>query len=67
VSLFQWKGGSRMLCGPLEGMIELVNQHQTSIEVKVRGPRDTNKTCFFFLEEILGIIDQVQATNIYII
>ena len=26
VSLHQWKGGSRMVCGPLEGIMELVIQ-----------------------------------------
>ena len=30
-----------------------------AITVKVRGPRNFEKECFFFLEEILGIIDQV--------
>jgi hypothetical protein len=64
VSLYQWKGGSRMVCGPLEGVMQLISDpagaaKTTSIEVKVRGPRDTNRACFFFLEELLGIIDQV--------
>jgi hypothetical protein len=62
VSLNQWKGGSRMLCGPLEGVMELISDTltgATSIEVRVRGPRGTNKACFFFMEELLGIVDQV--------
>jgi len=29
------------------------------IEVKVRGAPNMEKECFFFLEEILGVIDQV--------
>jgi len=62
VSLNQWKGGSRMLCGSLEGVMELVSDpltRGTSIEVRVRGPRGTNKACFFFMEELLGVVDQV--------
>ncbi len=51
-----------MLCGPLEGVMELISDTPTgttSIEVRVRGPRGTNKACFFFMEELLGIVDQV--------
>ncbi len=29
------------------------------VEVKVRGRREDAKRCFFFLEEILGVVDQV--------
>ena len=80
MSLFQWKGGSRMFCGPLEGVVELLTNPYISavttplaedngeegegsgavrIGVKVRGPPGTRKLCFYFLEELLGIIDQV--------
>ena len=31
-----------------------------SIAVKVRGPVQNEKECFFFLEEILGCVDQVR-------
>jgi hypothetical protein len=51
-----------MLCGSLEGVMELISDTltgSTSIEVRVRGPRGTNKACFFFMEELLGIVDQV--------
>jgi len=58
--LYQWLQGSKFCCGPLEGLVTL---HQTQlgeeVEVKVRAPKDAKKECFFFLEEILGIIDQV--------
>ena len=33
-----------------------------SIAVKVRGPVQNEKECFFFLEEILGCVDQVRHT-----
>jgi hypothetical protein len=52
-----------MLCGSLEGVMELISDTltgTTSIEVRVRGPRGTNKACFFFMEELLGIVDQVR-------
>jgi hypothetical protein len=55
-----------MLCGSLEGVMELISDTltgSTSIEVRVRGPRGTNKACFFFMEELLGIVDQVIARD----
>ena len=79
MSLFQWKGGSRMFCGPLEGVVELLESKagevmaskdtltsevmtvKTMIGVKVRGPVGSRKLCFYFLEELLGIIDQVHS------
>ena len=61
--LYQWLQGSKFCCGSLEGLVTL---HQTQqgeeVEVKVRAPKDAKKACFFFLEEILGIIDQVVGT-----
>ena len=58
LDLFQWYRGSKYCFGDLEGLIELVKDTE-HILVKVRGPKDTQKTCFFLLEEILSIIDQV--------
>ena len=54
--LYQWCQGSKLECGPLEAIIEHTEEQ---IEVIVRGPKGAKKACFFFLEEILGIIDQV--------
>ena len=54
--LYQWSQGSKLTCGPLEALIK---HHDEKIEVIVRGPKDSKKACFFFLEEILGMIDQV--------
>ena len=54
--LEQWGMGSKLVCGPLEAIIE---HRDEQIEVIVRGPKDSKKACFFFLEEILGMIDQV--------
>ena len=35
-------------------------EEDDSIAVKVRGPANNEKECFFFLEEILGCVDQVR-------
>ncbi len=34
-----------------------------SVEVKVRGRKEDAKRCFFFLEEILGVVDQVNELS----
>ena len=56
--LFQWSQGSKYYIGEVEGLLQL-NQAGSSLEVRVRGPKNCEKECFFFLEEILGVIDQV--------
>merc|ERR1712241_917405 len=57
--LFQWSQGSKYYIGEVEGMLQLCDKAGTSLEVRVRGPKNCEKECFFFLEEILGVIDQV--------
>ena len=57
--LYQWRHGSKYCLGDLEGMMTL-DEVTDSVEVKVRGRRDDQRRCFLFLEEILGIIDQVR-------
>ena len=51
--------GSKYCLGSVEGLIAMDSSEEDAISVKVRGPRNFEKECFFFLEEILGIIDQV--------
>ena len=60
--LLQWSKGSKYFIGNVEGLLRLLDQG-SSLEVRVRGPANHEKECFFFLEEILGVIDQV---NIYL-
>ena len=50
-----------MFCGSLEGVVEHLTPPTATgrIGVKVRGPPGTSKLCFYFLEELLGVIDQV--------
>ena len=55
-SLTQWGGGSSLECGDLQGRVLLQGEE---VQVVVRGPGEGSKAAFFFLEEILGIIDQV--------
>ena len=56
--LYQWSHGSKYYTGNIEALLRL-HQGSTSLEVRVRGPAKHEKECFFFLEEILGVIDQV--------
>ena len=59
--LFQWSQGSKYYIGEVEGLLKLNTEGApgSSLEVCVRGPQNCEKECFFFLEEILGVIDQV--------
>ena len=54
----------RLACGPLEGRVSLAEE---VVEVVVNAPAEAAKAAFFFLEEILGIIDQVVFTAIIFI
>ena len=56
--LYQWSYGSKYYTGNVEALLRLF-QGGTTLEVRVRGPAKHEKECFFFLEEILGVIDQV--------
>ena len=52
----------RLACGPLEGRVSLAEE---TVEVLVNAPTEAAKAAFFFLEEILGIIDQVAAVSFH--
>ena len=56
--LLQWSKGSKYYIGDVEGLLRL---HNNCLEVRVRGPGKHEKEGFFFLEEILGVIDQVHV------
>ena len=38
-------------------------ERASDISVQVRGPRSEDRQCFFLLEEVLGVIDQVSWIN----
>ncbi|XP_054286268.1 death-associated protein kinase 1-like [Macrosteles quadrilineatus] len=63
--LYQWFHGSKLCSGLIESLVTLETSSHTShsewIEIKVRGPPHTAPVCFFFIEEILDIIDLVMV------
>ena len=63
--LYQWSGGSKFCSGPLEALITL-EEGGEAIEVKVRGPPDTGNVAFFFMEDLLAMIDQVTINFVFI-
>ncbi|KAM7309701.1 death-associated protein kinase 1 isoform X1 [Ixodes scapularis] len=56
--LYQWLKGSKFCSGTLEGMLTLVDS-DSALEVKVRGPRGSSSNCFYFLEDLLMVVDDV--------
>ena len=54
--LVQTKAATSLSCSGLEGLVE---SQESQISVKVRGPSLSNQETFFFLEEILGMVDHV--------
>lgn len=55
--LYQWCFGSKFCSGNLEGLLTLEESGEV-IEVKVRGPPNQASACFFFLEDLLSVLDQ---------
>ncbi|KAK8380308.1 hypothetical protein O3P69_016726 [Scylla paramamosain] len=56
--LYQWCGGSKFCSGPLEALLT-VEEGGEAIELKVRGPPESGPVAFFFMEDLLAMIDQV--------
>lgn len=56
--LYQWFEGSKLCSGLIESLITLEDDGE-AIEMKVRGPPSSELACFYFVEELLGIVDQV--------
>ncbi|XP_041373234.1 death-associated protein kinase 1-like isoform X2 [Gigantopelta aegis] len=56
--LYQWHHGTKYCCGDLEGMIDM-DKHEQYLEVKVRGTEDSRKQLFYFLEDLVTIVEQV--------
>lgn len=69
--LYQWFRGSKLCSGLIESLITLEGGDNTDqaewVEIKVRGPANTGSVCFFFIEEILGIIDQVCINLVFLL
>ncbi|XP_064461428.1 death-associated protein kinase 1-like isoform X2 [Ornithodoros turicata] len=58
VDLYQWLRGSKFCSGVLEGMLTLAEQGE-ALEVMVRGPHGSASNCFYFLEDLLTVVDDV--------
>lgn len=56
--LYQWFRGSKLCAGDIEALVTLEQDGQ-AIDVKVRGTHPLRLACFYFMEEILAVIDQV--------
>ena len=56
--LYQWHHGTKYCCGDLEGIVDM-DRHEQYLEVKVRGTDDTRKQLFYFLEDLVSVVEQV--------
>lgn len=56
--LSQWANCSKLCSGNMEGLISLYRTDQ-AVEVKVRGPADLAVSCFYFMEDLANIVEQV--------
>lgn len=56
--LYQWYRGSKFCSGPLEGIITL-DPTGTGYEIKVRGPGTMKAECFYFLQDLISITEQM--------
>lgn len=63
LDLYQWFHGSKLCAGLLECLVTLENDIDTSgpeyVEVKMRGPRDSARECFIFIDEVIAIVFHV--------
>lgn len=60
--LYQWFRGSKLCAGDIEALVTLEQDGQ-AIDVKVRGTHALRLACFYFMEEILAVIDQVPTVS----
>ncbi|XP_065164741.1 death-associated protein kinase 1-like isoform X2 [Atheta coriaria] len=60
IDLYQWFKGSKFCTVSLETLVTLVEDDDGDeyIEVKIRGPRQSSKYCFYFFEQIIATISQ---------
>uniref|UniRef100_A0AC34RJF7 Death domain-containing protein n=1 Tax=Panagrolaimus sp. JU765 TaxID=591449 RepID=A0AC34RJF7_9BILA len=58
VSLQQWQGLSKLISNKMESLVRLSGD---AIEVLVRGPQKMAPSCIYFLEDIVGVIEQTTA------
>lgn len=65
IDLYQWFKGSKFCTVSLETLVTLVEDDDGDeyIEVKIRGPRQSSKYCFYFFEQIIATISQVSPNH----
>ncbi|CAM1295422.1 DAPK1 (predicted) [Pycnogonum litorale] len=56
--LYQWFHGSKFCSGSLEGLITLEEKGE-AVEVKVRGPKAMASDCYYFLEDLITVVEHV--------
>ncbi|VDP13971.1 unnamed protein product [Soboliphyme baturini] len=59
-TLSQWRGCSRLISGGMEGILSVFGADR-GIEVKVRGLAEQSKNCFYFLEDLVSIVEHTVA------
>ena len=64
VDFCQWHHGSKYCWGEMEGLVDIEKDGQY-LEVKVRGPPNERYALFFFLQDFLYIIEQVDCIRCF--
>ncbi|KAG1714864.1 Death-associated protein kinase 1 [Nymphon striatum] len=56
--LYQWYHGSKMCSSSLEGIITSEEMGE-AVEIKVRGPKNLSNECYYFLEDLICVVEQI--------
>uniref|UniRef100_A0A7I4Y1A2 Non-specific serine/threonine protein kinase n=1 Tax=Haemonchus contortus TaxID=6289 RepID=A0A7I4Y1A2_HAECO len=56
--LIQWAGCSKMSSGQMEALVRIRGD---AVEVQVRGPAERATSCFYFLEDVVNLVEQTAS------
>ncbi|KAJ1350942.1 Death-associated protein kinase 1 [Parelaphostrongylus tenuis] len=56
--LIQWAGCSKMSSGQMEALVRI---RSDAVEVQVRGPSERATSCFYFLEDVVNLVEQTAS------
>ncbi|CAI4229948.1 unnamed protein product [Auanema sp. JU1783] len=56
--LMQFHGCSKMISGQMEALVRL---NGDAVEIRVRGPHDRATQCFYFLEDIVNLVEHTAS------
>ncbi|ETN85522.1 death domain protein [Necator americanus] len=56
--LMQWAGCSKMSSGQMEALVRIRGD---AVEVQVRGPAERATSCFYFLEDVVNLVEQTAS------